>query len=93
MGLCPAAGSTIPAEQWLQGYPASQFAKLARQANLLYSAVMDCSGAACEREQDEGEFDRCWCHTDVRTREYVPHLKITLRSSILQIIYIYILYD
>jgi len=70
-GLCPPVGSTLPPDQWLQGYPTSQFAKLARQANLLYSAVMDCSGAECHRQQDPGEYDRGWCNSDVKKREFV----------------------
>ncbi|CAL1135720.1 unnamed protein product, partial [Cladocopium goreaui] len=70
-GLCPPVGSILPPDQWLQGYPTSQFAKLARQANLLYSAVMDCGGAACHREQLPGEFDRGWCNSDVKKREWV----------------------
>ena len=48
-----------------------RFAKLARQANLLYSAVMDCSGAECHRQQDPGEYDRGWCNSDVKKREFV----------------------
>eukprot|EP00933_Yihiella_yeosuensis_P078811 TRINITY_DN9071_c5_g1_i1.p1 TRINITY_DN9071_c5_g1~~TRINITY_DN9071_c5_g1_i1.p1 ORF type:complete len:148 (-),score=31.01 TRINITY_DN9071_c5_g1_i1:668-1111(-) len=69
-GLCPAPGTT--AEEWLQGYPTSQFAKLARQANLLYTAVMDCSGTSCPSKQPEGgAWDRGWCVSNLKKRRFV----------------------
>ncbi|CAE8581780.1 unnamed protein product [Polarella glacialis] len=69
-GMCPISGATN--EEWLQGYPVSQFAKLARQANLLYTAVMDCSGSVCDRQQSaDGVFDRGWCTGDTKKRQFV----------------------
>eukprot|EP00913_Durusdinium_trenchii_P003483 g3225.t1 len=59
------------ASAWLQGAPTSQFAKLARQANLFYTAVMDCAGAACNRAQEKGQWDRGWCNSDVKKRPFV----------------------
>ncbi|OLP89890.1 40S ribosomal protein S5-2 [Symbiodinium microadriaticum] len=44
-GLCPQPGQTLDPDEWLLGYPISQFAKLARQANLLYTAIMNCRAA------------------------------------------------
>ncbi|CAK9014636.1 Magnesium-chelatase subunit H (Mg-protoporphyrin IX chelatase subunit H), partial [Durusdinium trenchii] len=70
-GWCPAMGATLPPEAWLQGAPTSQFAKLARQANLFYTAVMDCAGAACNRAQEKGQWDRGWCNSDVKKRPFV----------------------
>lgn len=67
-GHCPEQGATK--EDWLQGFPVSQFAKLARQANLLYTAVMDCSGAECTRQQGD-VFDRGWCSSDTKKRRFV----------------------
>ncbi|CAJ1409706.1 unnamed protein product [Effrenium voratum] len=67
--LCPAPGAVL--KERLQGYPSSQFAKLARQANLLYTAVMDCSGAECQRQQEPGEFDRGWCTSDAKRKDFV----------------------
>merc|ERR1711879_563721 len=55
---------------WLRGYPTSQFAKLARQLNLLYTAVMDCSGAVCNRDM-QGAFDRGWCASDTKKMQHV----------------------
>lgn len=67
-GQCPAAGATQ--EEWLQGYPVSQFAKLARQANLLYTAVMDCSSARCDRKMDD-VWDRGWCTSQLKKNRFV----------------------
>lgn len=71
-GTCPPSGATLPQDEWLQGYPTSQFAKLARQANLLYTAVMDCSGSECHRAQPNGGvFDRGWCSSDTKKRRFL----------------------
>ncbi|CAK0867971.1 unnamed protein product [Prorocentrum cordatum] len=69
-GRCPAAGATD--RRWLQGFPVSQFAKLARQANLLYTAVMDCSESDCPGRQMGDVWDRGWCTAaDVKKRRFV----------------------
>merc|ERR1712008_295989 len=67
-GHCPAPGATK--EEWLQGYPVSQFAKLARQSNLLYVAVMDCSGALCSHQKSD-VWDRGWCTSAMKKRQFV----------------------
>eukprot|EP00927_Polykrikos_kofoidii_P011927 TRINITY_DN15103_c0_g1_i1.p1 TRINITY_DN15103_c0_g1~~TRINITY_DN15103_c0_g1_i1.p1 ORF type:complete len:922 (-),score=159.62 TRINITY_DN15103_c0_g1_i1:178-2943(-) len=64
-GQCPLAGAIDDAAGF-QAYPTSQFAKLARQANLFYTAVMDCSGMACDHAAEAaaavgGVWDRGWC--------------------------------
>merc|ERR1712039_130649 len=66
-GLCPRAGATKT--DWLQGYPVSQFAKLARQANLLYTAVMDCTAVECSRKMGD-VWDRGWCSSDVKKKRF-----------------------
>lgn len=69
-GTCPLPGETY--EDWLQGYPVSQFAKLARQANLLYVAVTDCAGSHCPGRQPMADvWDRGWCSSDVKKREFI----------------------
>lgn len=67
-GICPEAGELR--RDWLQGYPISQFAKLARQANLLYTAVMDCSGSECRRDMGDVA-DLTWCTSDMKKRQFV----------------------
>merc|ERR1719313_1551112 len=67
-GRCPPRGQIV--HDWLRGYPASQFAKLARQLNLLYTAVMDCSAATCDRQMS-GVYDRGWCNSDVKKKDFV----------------------
>merc|ERR1719329_1212186 len=68
-GQCPAPGEI--SEDWLQGFPISQFAKLARQANLLYTAVMDCTAAQCEGREMGSVWDRSWCSSDVKKRRRI----------------------
>jgi len=67
-GECPAPG--VSRQEWLQGYPTSQFAKLARQANLLYTAVMDCSRTTCNREMGD-VWDRGWCTSEAKKARFV----------------------
>jgi len=79
-GRCPRPGESRT--EWLQGFPVSQFAKLARQANLLYTAVMDCGEVAatsnasagsnsCEGREMADVWDRGWCSSDIKKKQYV----------------------
>lgn len=82
LGMCPRAGATD--ESWLQGFPVSQFAKLARQANLLYTAVMDCSATDCSERPMGHVWDRAWCTSNVKNRLSV---KVDVRVQLLPVIW------
>merc|ERR1712194_14667 len=82
-GKCPPAGAIF--DSWLQGAPISQFAKLARQANLMYTAVMDCSAANCTGRPMGDVWDRGWCNGDVKSRQ---HIQLDLHGQLIPVIWI-----
>merc|ERR1712232_230395 len=85
-GHCPVAGATN--EQRLQGFPVSQFAKLARQSNLFYTAIVDCALANCSGREMGEVWDRGWCSRDAKTKQFVD---IDVSRQLIPVIWI--LYD